>query len=359
MLLLQGIAQTKTGAAISLPAALETIIQSSLNYYVDSRMALEKTYHQEEDWLGNKRRYNYTVYKTTLAWPGATTAFIENRQDDVAEIQQYSFVAHLPSAASEEAAMRQLQKQWDLLHKAVVQVVPGQKDTLKGTLKKLEGREMYYSSLLSRNYVYKGRTRDVWVAVRVHHTNGIYVPSLHVRVGVNGMDIVYRKQPEEINKLITAAFTNFQGQYTEVHQSKNSDLGKGISISRVEYLSPLKWPDMLFQRVIHEKGQRNGISYYEGWSYISWQTSRSYEWALQYYKKVFDQINGCTVTTPTGKSYVLSAAYKEPSNTVAGTKTGLIEFGQMYAAEKVSVDIQLLFQNDVYYVQVKVSRAVR
>lgn len=352
-------AQIRPAAKVNTCTTFENVIRSSFEYFESARTGEPKSYTQQEEWLKEMRQYNYKRFESYLKWPNATSNYILYKEDDVNdEIQEYTFNAEFAAVKTEAAAMALLQKVTDELYACkTFQFIDGKKDSIgKVKLSALDAKKIMYSTILSRKFPYKDHNREVWAATKISLENGSYVPAIVVRVSVHQKDKVVKKQCTLINEIIAMAYRKFNGDYTKEYKTDNKSLPNNVTTTNTEFETNVTWPQMLWRRVINNKIKSGNITRYDSWNYLTWRTG-TYENMLHYYQRLYKQINECTVTSPSGKTYVLSAKYSEPSTTVSGNKSGLISFNQLFDSERIEVSIQLTFDNNTYYTQISVSKS--
>lgn len=169
------------------------------------------------------------------------------------------------------------------------------------------------------------------------------------------------KQTEcaHLNELVKKAFNFFNSDIGALLDTKDLELYNGVSTKHLTYASVLTWRGSSKSELIRHQTIKNGVVRGESFTLNIYTRAFEYKIAEIEYRKLYNEINGCEITSPSGQTYTLRKDLDKPVLTIDGYMgPALVDFNQLFTGEKI--DIALKFardENGEYYSCISVSRS--
>ena len=162
---------------------------------------------------------------------------------------------------------------------------------------------------------------------------------------------------QAMSDVISKLAVSFSGMYGKAIYSKELPLTNGVSTSTERYKANTGFPGSSGAWIENSRLKKNGSIRRDSWSMKSWYSSYSYEHALGIYKKLFNELLGCSIVTPAGRRLQLQGTYSEPKTMMSGNKLGIIDFKTSTESEQFFISVKIEKDDNGYFVWLDVSDA--
>lgn len=322
---------------------IEVFIKSALNNFSDAKFSSTPTRKYTEDYdMGGI--YHFEEYDTRFRWPGATRTFlrVSTASDETEQI--FSLISPYEDVDTKEKAYAQLKKLYSELTPCTVTPVPGQKAILNGEIPSLEKSLVAGRFIMDATFKLPNGKKRVKVLLSIVEKGKKFFAEMEVQAILEKADIVIPK----CNALQTVANQlrkNFAGEYGRLRDSSGFDLRPGSRSQTLTYIAKNQFPGSDGTWIKHTTLNKNGKLSLDNWSLKAWYRSNSFEEGKAQYKKLFQQLQGCTVQSPAGRTIVLTGEYKEP---VMG-QVAIFDFKTQSESESFFISITLEKEDNLYY----------
>jgi hypothetical protein len=331
---------------------LETIVKAAISGYSAEKGSLQRSYKEDYDMGGI---YYFNEYNTSFLWPGTTPNFIEVSTSDIEDEQIISLVSRYEKSDTKEKAYAQLKKIYSELTPCVLTPLPGQRVRTKNNISPL-AKAMTSMNIIDTVFNLNGIKRRIKVTLGITEEAKKYFAEMRVSLVLRDDEVIVPKC-QALSDVISQLSTNFSGKYDNVIFSEDIPVMNGVSSSTVRYKAKKGFPGSSGAWIENSKLKKNGAIRRDSWGMESWYSSYSYENALSKYKKLYNELSGCSIVTPAGRQVKLQGEYSEPATMLSGNKRGIIDFKTSTDSEQFFISITLEKDDNGYFVWLSVTRA--
>ncbi len=331
---------------------LETIVKAAINGYSAEKGALQRSYKEDYDMNGI---YTLEEYYTSFLWPGTTPNFIEVSTSGIEDEQIISLVSRYEKTDTKEKAYAQLKKLYSELTPCVIMPLPGQRVRTKKNILSL-AKAMTAMKIVDTIFNFNGLKRRIKISLGLKEAAKKYFAEMRVSLVLRDDEVIIPKC-NALSEVIRQLSTNFSGNYDKVVFSENLPIANGVSTETTRYKARAGFPGSSGAWVENSKIKKNGVTRRDSWGLKSWYSTYSYDNALSKYKKLYNDLLGCSVVTPAGRQLQLKGEYSEPATMLSGNKKGIIDFKTSTDSEQFFISISLEKDDNGYFVWLSVTGA--
>ncbi|MCY7293686.1 MAG: hypothetical protein LH615_16030 [Ferruginibacter sp.] len=169
---------------------------------------------------------------------------------------------------------------------------------------------------------------------------------------------VKQSQCSVLNEFVKKAFTFFSSDIGALLDTKTQELYNGVSTNISTYASALTLEGSRKSQILCYQIIKKGVVRDESILLQIYTYSYEFKTAEAEYIKLYNDINGCEITSPSGQTYTLRNDLSKPVLTVDGYMgPALVDFSQLVKNEKIYISLNIARdENGKYYSCISVSK---